>query len=105
MAEAAPLPNLSAMPVSQLKEMAKSEGISLNMTKQNTSELLDKIESGVDHTGLSGKELAAKKKHGIGVLKNKQQLVEALQKKAGQPKVISAPGGEHPTPRILPKSC
>lgn len=85
MAEAAPLPDLAAMPVSQLKEMAKSEGISLNMTKQDTIELLDKIEPGVDHTGLSGKDLiAAKKKHGIGVLKNKQQLAEALQKKAGQ---------------------
>ncbi|MFP4381313.1 MAG: phage head morphogenesis protein, partial [Candidatus Sumerlaeia bacterium] len=58
---------------------------SLNMTKQDTIELLDKIEPGVDHTGLSGQNLiAAKKKYGIGVLKNKQQLVEALQKKAGQ---------------------
>lgn len=85
MAGAAPLPDLGAMPVSQLKEMAKTEGISLNMTKQDTIELLDKIEPGVDHIGLSGKDLvAAKKKHGIGVLKNKQQLVEALQKKAGQ---------------------
>ena len=85
MAGAAPLPDLAAMPVSQLKEMAKSEDISLNMTKQDTIELLDKIEPGVDHSGLSGKDLAAaKKKHGIGVLKNKQQLVEALQKKAGQ---------------------
>jgi hypothetical protein len=33
----------------------------------------------VDHSGLMGKELAAaKQKHGIGILKNKQQLVEAL---------------------------
>jgi len=85
MAETAPLPDLAAMPVSQLKEMAKTQGISLNMTKQDTIELLDKLEPGVDHNGLSGKDLAAaKKKHGIGVLKNKQQLVEALQKKAGQ---------------------
>ncbi len=84
MAETAPLPDPAAMPVSQLKEIAKTEGISLNMTKQDTIELLDKIEPGVDHSGLSGKDLAAaKKKHGIGVLKNKQQLVEALQKKAG----------------------
>jgi len=28
--------------------------------------------------------IAAKKKHGIGVLKNKQQLVEALQMNAGK---------------------
>ncbi len=80
-----PLPDLGAMPVSQLKEMAKAEGLSLNMTKQDTIELLDKIEPGVNHSGLSGKELAAAKaKHGIGVLKNKQQLVQALEKKAGQ---------------------
>lgn len=84
-AKTAPLPDLTQMPVAKLKEMAKTEGISLNMTKQDTIELLNKIEPGVNHTGLSGKDLiAAKKKHGIGVLKNKQQLVEALQKKAGQ---------------------
>jgi len=85
MAKVAPLPDLAAMPVSQLKEMAKAEGISLNMTKQDTIELLDTIAPGIDHSGLSGQDLiAAKQKHGIGVLKNKQQLVEALQKKAGQ---------------------
>lgn len=85
MAQVAPMPGLESMPVAQLKEMAKAEGISLNMTKQDTIDLLDKIEPGADHSGLSGKDLiAAKEKHGIGVLKNKQQLVEALQKKAGQ---------------------
>ena len=60
----------------QLKEMAKGKGISLNMTKQDTIELLDEIEPGVDHSGLKGQQLiVAKKTHGIGVLKNKQQLV------------------------------
>jgi hypothetical protein len=64
--------------------LAKNNGISLNMTKQETIELLDKLEPGIDHTSLKGKELLAKKKqYGIGILKNKQQLVEALQKKAG----------------------
>jgi len=72
------------MTAQQLKERAKENGISLNMTKQETIELLDKLEPGVDHSGLMGKELAAaKQKHGIGILKNKQQLVDALQKKAG----------------------
>ncbi|HPS02710.1 MAG TPA: minor capsid protein, partial [Candidatus Sumerlaeota bacterium] len=85
MAQATPLPGLEGMTVSQLKEMAKGAGISLNMTKQDTVDLLDQIEPGVDHSGLSGKDLVlAKMKHGIGILKNKQQLVQALQKHAGQ---------------------
>lgn len=54
MAETPPLPDLQAMPVSKLKEMAKTERISLNKTKQDTIELLDKVEPGVDRTGLSG---------------------------------------------------
>lgn len=80
-----PLLDLENLTAAQLKEMAKEQGISLNMTKEDTIALLDKIEPGKDHSGLMGQELAAAKaKHGIGVLKNKQQLVEALQKKAGQ---------------------
>jgi hypothetical protein len=39
----------------------------------------------VDHSGLKGKALiAAKKKHHIGLLKNKQQLIKALQKAASE---------------------
>gem|GEM_PF-6231961 len=39
----------------------------------------------MDHSGLKGKALiAAKKKHHIGPLKNKQQLIKALQKAAGE---------------------
>jgi len=39
----------------------------------------------VDHSGLKGKALiAAKKKHHIGPLKNKQQLIKALQKAADE---------------------
>jgi len=49
------------------------------------SHLLDELEPGVDHSGLKGKALiAAKKKHHIGPLKNKQQLIKALQKAAGE---------------------
>jgi len=71
--------------VKQLQEMAKSKGISLNMTKHDVVGLLDEIEPGVDHSGLKGKQLAAaKKKHGIGVLKNKKQLVKALDQHAGK---------------------
>ena len=37
------------------------------------------------HSGLAGESLiAAKQKLGVGVLKNKQQLVHALEKAAGQ---------------------
>jgi len=71
--------------VKQLQDLAKGKGISLNMTKQDVIDLLDKIEPGVDHSALSGPSLAAaKEKHGIGVLKNKQQLIDALNKHAGE---------------------
>jgi hypothetical protein len=40
---------------------------------------------GADHAGLKGGSLIdAKKKHHIGPLKNKQQLVKALEKSAGE---------------------
>jgi len=39
----------------------------------------------VDHSNLSGKALiAAKKKHHIGPLKNRQQFIKALQKAGGE---------------------
>jgi len=80
-----PASGLSDLTVKELQEMAKGKGISLNMTKQDVIDVLDQIEPGVDHSGLSGQALiAAKQKHGIGVLKNKQQLVQALEKVAGQ---------------------
>ena len=91
MSKIPPTEGLEGMTAQQLKEMAKENGISLNITKQETIELLDKLEPGVDHSGLMGKELAAaKQKHGIGILKNKQQLIEALQKKAGADMAESA---------------
>jgi len=80
-----PASGLSDLTVKDLQEMAKGKGISLNMTKQDVIDLLDQVEPGIDHSGLSGQALiAAKQKHGIGVLKNKQQLVQALEKVAGQ---------------------
>ena len=84
-AQLPPTGGLHELTVKDLQEMAKSKGISLNMTKQDVIELLDQIEPGVDHGGLSGDSLiAAKQKLGVGVLKNKQQLVHALEKAAGQ---------------------
>ena len=80
-----PAGGLQDLTVVELKEMAKANGISLNMTKQDVIDLLDELEPGVDHSNLSGKALiAAKKKHHIGPLKNKQQLIKALQKSAGE---------------------
>ena len=71
--------------VKELQQKAFNEGISVHMTKQDIVEHLDLIEPGVDHSLLSGPSLAAaKQKHGIGALKNKQQLVKALNKQAGQ---------------------
>lgn len=80
-----PASGLSDLSVKELQEMAKGKDISLNMTKQDVIDLLDQIEPGTDHSGLSGQALiAAKQKHGVGVLKNKYQLVQALQKAAGE---------------------
>ena len=84
-AQLPPSGGLHDLTVKDLQEMAKGKGISLNMTKQDVIELLDQMEPGVDHSGLSGESLiAAKQKLGIGVLKNKQQLVHALEKAVGQ---------------------
>lgn len=75
---------LSGLAVSQLKQMAKDQGVSLNLTKSEVIEMLDSLEPGVDHSGLAGKALiAAKQKYGIPPLKNKEQLAKALEKTAG----------------------
>ena len=79
---------LDQLTVVELKEMAKSKGVSLNMTKQDVIVLLDELEPDVDHAALKGKLLIeAKKKHHIGPLKNKQQLNhgagESRQRRAG----------------------
>ena len=81
-----PLPvGLDQLSATQLKELAQQQGVSLNMNKQDVTDLLDQLEPGVDHSGLSGAALAeAKKKNHIGPLKNKQQLAKALEKSAGQ---------------------
>ena len=81
-----PLPGgLEQLPAAQLKDLAQQQGVSLNMNKQDVVDLLDQLEPGVDHTVLSGAALSeAKKKFHIGPLKNKQQLVKALEKSAGQ---------------------
>ena len=76
---------LDQLTVVELKEMAKTKGVSLNLTKQDVIALLDELEPGIDHSGLKGKLLIeAKKKHHIGPLKNKQQLIQALEKAAGE---------------------
>lgn len=83
--KAAPQADLSNLTMVQLKDMAKQHGVSLNLTKSEVIEMLDALEPGVDHSGLAGKALiAAKQKHGIPPLKNKDQLVKALEKSAGQ---------------------
>ncbi len=82
---AAPQTDLSGLTMVQLKDMAKQHGVSLNLTKSEVIDMLDGLEPGVDHSGLAGKSLiAAKQKHGIPPLKNKKQLVKALEKSAGQ---------------------
>ncbi|NLN75015.1 MAG: minor capsid protein [Armatimonadetes bacterium] len=81
----APQTDLSNLTMVQLKDMAKQHGVSLNLTKSEVIDMLDGLEPGMDHSGLAGKALiAAKQKHSIPPLKNKEQLVKALEKLAGQ---------------------
>lgn len=76
---------LAALSVAKLREMAKDQGIPLSLTKSEVIEMLDTLEPGVDHSGLAGKALAAAKaRHNIGSIKNKDQLINALEKVAGQ---------------------
>jgi len=75
---------LDALTVKDLQDLAVKKGISLNMTKADVIALLDQLEPGVDHGGLAGQALiAAKKQYHIGPLKNKGQLIQALQQVAG----------------------
>lgn len=65
--------------------LAPKHGVSLNLTKSDVIEMLDALEPHIDHYNYSGKTpIAAKQKHGIPPLKNKEQLVKALEKVAGQ---------------------
>ncbi|HEY3415704.1 MAG TPA: minor capsid protein, partial [Armatimonadota bacterium] len=76
---------LQAMTVKDLQDLAVTKGLSLNMTKADVIALLDGLEPGIDHSSLSGKTLiAAKKQFHIGPLKNKGQLIAAIEKIAGQ---------------------
>ena len=82
---AAPQTDLSGLTMVQLKDMAKQQGISLNLTKSEVIEMLNALEPHIDHYNYSGKTLvAAKQKFGIPPLKNKEQLAKALEKAAGQ---------------------
>ncbi|MCL4553272.1 MAG: minor capsid protein, partial [Candidatus Marsarchaeota archaeon] len=82
--KAMPQGGLQNLTMVQLKEMAKEQGISLNLTKSEVIEMLDDLEPGVDHSGIAGKALlAAKQKYNIPPLKNKEQMVKALEKAAG----------------------
>ena len=76
---------LESMTVKELQELAGQKGVSLNMTKADVISLLDQLEPDVDHSGLAGQALiAAKKQFHIGPLKNKGQLIAAIEKVAGQ---------------------
>ncbi|MHB9129973.1 MAG: phage head morphogenesis protein [Armatimonadota bacterium] len=76
---------LDAMTAKELQDLAVKKGVSLNMTKADVIALLDQLEPGVDHSGLAGQALiAAKKSYHIGPLKNKSQLITALQQIAGK---------------------
>ncbi len=75
---------LHDLTVSELQEMAKAKGIPISLTKQDVVDLLDEVEPGIVHSELSGPALAeAKSKLGLTPLKNKKQLVQAIEKVAG----------------------
>jgi len=74
---------LQLLTKNELKEIAKAKGVSIYMTRQDVIDLLDKLEPGVDHSGLRGKFLIeVKNRHHIGTIKNKQQLIKATEKAA-----------------------
>ncbi|MBW2309411.1 MAG: phage head morphogenesis protein, partial [Deltaproteobacteria bacterium] len=72
---------LQLLTTDELKEMARSKGVSIYMTKQDVIDLLDRLEPGLDHSELSGQSLIeARRRHHIGVLKSKQQLIKSIEK-------------------------
>jgi len=74
---------LQLLTMNELKEMARTKGISIYMTRQDVIDLLDKLEPEVDHSGLKGKSLVeAQNKFHIATIKNKQQLIKAIEKAA-----------------------
>ena len=74
---------LQLLTMNELKEMARSKGVSIYMIRQDVIDLLDKLEPGVDHSGLKGKSLIeAKNSYHIGAFKNKQLLIKAIEKAA-----------------------
>jgi SPP1 gp7 family putative phage head morphogenesis protein len=74
---------LQLLRMDELKEIAKAKGISIYMTKQDVIDLLDKLEPNVDHSDLKGHSLVdVKKKHNIGTIKSKLQLIKAIEKAA-----------------------
>jgi len=76
---------LQLLTADELREMARSKGVSIYMTKQDVIDLLDRLEPEVDHSELSGRSLIqAKKRYQIGALKNKHQLIKAIEKAARQ---------------------
>jgi SPP1 gp7 family putative phage head morphogenesis protein len=83
--ESGQIADLNTLTVKQLQTLAKQNGVSIARTKAEFIKLLDQVEPGMDHSNLSGKALvAAKKKHHIGPLKNKQQFIKPLQKAADE---------------------
>ena len=70
------------LPVKRLQEMAKSKHL-LNMTSRTSSNCRP-MEPGVDHSGLSGNRSSRRSRNSASVLKNKQQLIHALEEAAGQ---------------------
>lgn len=85
-ANATPATGLNGMTIEDLRELAKQEGISVNITKQDVIDSLNGDNPSVDHSALSGAELAKKQKElfGASTKKNKSLLIKALEKAAGE---------------------
>ena len=72
---------LHVLTMDELQEVARTKGVSIYMIRQDVIDLLDKLEPKVDHSDLKGHSLIdAKKKHHIGTIKSKLQLIKAIEK-------------------------
>ncbi len=88
-----PVPSLGlgGLSIEELRELAKQQGISVNITKQDVIDSLNIANPNVDHAELPGVELAKKQKELFGASKKKDKvlLMQALEK-AAQKKAIKA---------------
>ncbi len=79
-----PQSKLREMTYQELKDLAKTRGISRYLSRQEVVEILNERNPSRNHTGLSSDELSRlMKQHGLGRHKTKALLIRSLEKLAG----------------------